>query len=138
MRRILNPNRFERMYEYKVLPAPTKGIKAAGVKGPAQRFAHALEAAMNEVAADGWEYHRSDILPSEERQGLTSSQTIYRSVLVFRRPLTAPVADLAPAAQGDSAGDESEAAAPQPEPHEDTTESGVTSPETDTDDVSRT
>ncbi|HKL55628.1 MAG: DUF4177 domain-containing protein [Roseovarius sp.] len=134
------------MYEYKVLPAPTKGIKAAGVKGPAQRFAHALEAAMNEVAADGWEYHRSDILPSEERQGLTSSQTIYRSVLVFRRPLTAPIADLAPVAQDDSAADESEAPAPTPESHEDTTERGATSPETpfetdaetDTDDTSRT
>ncbi|RKT30446.1 hypothetical protein BXY70_2435 [Roseovarius halotolerans] len=95
------------MYEYKVLPAPTKGKKAAGLKGPAQRFAHALEATMNEVAADGWEYHRSDILPSEERQGLTSSQTVYRSVLVFRRPLHAPLADLPPVAAPaeDSAGD---------------------------------
>lgn len=134
------------MYEYKVLPAPTKGIKAAGVKGPAQRFAHALEAAMNEVAADGFEYHRSDILPSEERQGLTSSQTIYRSVLVFRRPLTAPLADLAPVAEDDSASDHSEAPAPPPDPHEDTTESSASAPETateipsetDADDTSRT
>lgn len=73
------------VYEYKVIPAPSKGVKAPGVKGPEARFAHALEQGINTLAADGWEYHRSDILPSEERQGLRSTQTIYRSVLIFRR-----------------------------------------------------
>lgn len=73
------------VYEYKVVPAPSKGRKAAGVKGPEARFAHGLQEALNEVAAGGWEYQRADILPSEERQGLTSTQTVYRSVLVFRR-----------------------------------------------------
>ena len=74
-------------YEYKVIPAPAKGVKAKGIKGPEARFAHALEQSMNTLAAEGWEYLRADILPSEERQGLTSSQTVYRSVLVFRREL---------------------------------------------------
>ncbi|MEL7258484.1 MAG: DUF4177 domain-containing protein [Pseudomonadota bacterium] len=73
------------MYEYKVIPAPAKGKKKRGIKGAEARFAHALETAMNELAVDGWEFQRADILPSEERQGLTSTQTIYRSVLVFRR-----------------------------------------------------
>ena len=72
-------------YEYRVIPAPTKGRKAQGIKGAEARFAHALQEIMNEEAAGGWEYQRSDILPSEERQGLTSSHTVYRSVLVFRR-----------------------------------------------------
>ncbi|MEM7075624.1 MAG: DUF4177 domain-containing protein [Pseudomonadota bacterium] len=72
-------------FEYKIVPAPTRGKKGAGVKGPEARFAYGLEHAINTLAADGWEYLRADILPSEERQGLTSSQTIYRSVLVFRR-----------------------------------------------------
>lgn len=72
-------------FEYKIIPAPTKGKKAPGVKTGEARFAHALEEQMNELAKDGWEYQRSDILPSEERQGLTSTQKIYRSVLVFRR-----------------------------------------------------
>ncbi|SLN49054.1 hypothetical protein ROA7450_02414 [Roseovarius albus] len=72
-------------FEYKIIPAPTKGKKAPGVKTGEARFAHALEEQMNELARDGWEYQRSDILPSEERQGLTSTQKIYRSVLVFRR-----------------------------------------------------
>lgn len=74
-------------YEYKVLPAPSKGRKASGVKGPEGRFAHELEEVMNALGTEGWEYQRSDILPSEERQGLTSSHVVYRSVLVFRRAL---------------------------------------------------
>ena len=74
-------------YEYKVCPAPTKGRKGPGVKGAEAKFAHGLEQVMNQMGADGWEYQRSDILPSEERQGLTSSHTVYRSVLVFRRAL---------------------------------------------------
>lgn len=72
-------------YTYKVIPAPAKGRKSPGVKGAEARFAHGLEEVMNEMAAQGWEYLRADILPSEERQGLTSSTTVYRSVLVFRR-----------------------------------------------------
>jgi len=76
-------------YQYRVIPAPTKGRKAPGVKGADAKFAHALQEVINQAAAEGWEYQRSDILPSEERQGLTSSHTVYRSVLVFRRPASA-------------------------------------------------
>lgn len=76
-------------YEYRVIPAPTKGRKAQGVKGAEARFAHTLQEVMNQQATEGWEYQRSDILPSEERQGLTSSHTVYRSVLVFCRPVDA-------------------------------------------------
>jgi hypothetical protein len=72
-------------YTYKVIPAPGKAPKVPGVKAPEARFALGLEEAINEMARKGWEYLRSDILPSEERQGLTSTQTVYRSVLVFRR-----------------------------------------------------
>ena len=46
-----------------------------------------MATAINAAAAEGWEYLRADILPSEERQGLTSTHTVYRSVLVFRRDL---------------------------------------------------
>lgn len=72
-------------FEYKVVPAPTKGAKAKGVKTPEARFANAIELLMNEMAADGWEYQRADMLPSEERQGLTGSTTNWRNILVFRR-----------------------------------------------------
>ncbi|MBZ8119017.1 DUF4177 domain-containing protein [Roseovarius sp. LXJ103] len=76
-------------FEYKICPAPLKGKKAPGVKTPEARFAHTIEAFVNSRAAEGWEYIRSDILPSEERQGLTSSQTVYRTLMVFRRPVEA-------------------------------------------------
>ncbi len=73
------------VYEYKVVPAPTRGRKAVGVKTPEARFALGFEEVLNEMGRVGWDYLRADILPSEERQGLTSSHTVYRSVLVFRR-----------------------------------------------------
>lgn len=74
-------------FEYKVVPAPTRGRKARGVKTSAGRFARALEDAINDLAGDGWEYLRTDTLPSEERQGLTGRTTVYQNMLVFRRPV---------------------------------------------------
>lgn len=77
-------------YEYKVLPAPSRGRKAPGVKTPEARFALGVEDLLNDMARAGWEYLRTDILPSEERQGLTSTHTVYRSVAVFRREVIVP------------------------------------------------
>lgn len=74
-------------YEYKVVPAPAKPRKGPRLKGAEAKFAFSLETVMNEYAGDGWEYQRADILPSEERRGLRSTQTVYRTVLVFRRAL---------------------------------------------------
>lgn len=83
-------------YEYKVIPAPTRGQKAKGIKGPEGRFANALEREMNRLGAEGWEYLRADTLPHEERSGLTGSNTSYRSVLVFRRAKSADLAAFQP------------------------------------------
>lgn len=74
-------------YEYKVVPAPSKGLKAKGVRTPEGRFANSVEAALNTQAGDGWEYLRAELLPSDERSGLTGSTTNWRNVLVFRRPI---------------------------------------------------
>lgn len=74
------------MYEYKVIPAPAKGKKAKGIKTPEARFSLALQHVMNDLAQDGWEFIRAETLPSEERSGLTSTTTLYRNVMVFRRP----------------------------------------------------
>ena len=84
-------------YEYKVVPAPKKGKRGKGVKGNDGKFANALELIMNEWAAKGWEYQRTDTLPSEERQGLTGRITVFQNMLIFRktleiRDLEAPVA----------------------------------------------
>lgn len=72
-------------YEYRVIPAPTKGQKAQGVKGAEARYAFAIEDLMNRMGADGWEYQRSDTLPMEVREGLTGTATKFQTLLVFRR-----------------------------------------------------
>ena len=74
-------------YEYKVVPAPTKGTKSKAQKTPAGRFALSVEAVLNDMGSDGWEYLRAELLPSEERSGLTGTTTNWRNVLVFRRAL---------------------------------------------------
>jgi hypothetical protein len=72
-------------YEYMVLPAPTRGIKAKGAKTAEERFAIALETKMNKMANDGWDYVRTDTLPSEQREGLMGKTTVYQNMMVFRR-----------------------------------------------------
>lgn len=73
------------IYEYKVVPAPTKGKKAKGLRGADIRFAFAFEELLNDMGVDGWEYLRAETLPCDERQGLTSVTTTYRTLAVFRR-----------------------------------------------------
>lgn len=73
------------MFEYHVVPAPRRGVKARGARTTEEQFAQALSQAMNAAAADGWEYLRTDTLPCEERQGLTGRTTVYQNMLVFRR-----------------------------------------------------
>ncbi|MCG7625299.1 DUF4177 domain-containing protein [Epibacterium sp. Ofav1-8] len=103
-------------YEYKVVPAPNRGKKARGVKTPEARFANGIEGMLNEMAAQGWEFQRAEMLPSEERSGLTGTKTTWRNILVFRRALAAPgVAEPTPVAAADptpAADATAEAAAP--------------------------
>jgi hypothetical protein len=115
-------------YEYKVVPAPTRGQKAKGVKGPEARFAHRLEQDLNTIAADGWEFLRAETLPSEERSGLTSTQTHYRSVLVFRR---ARVTDIAESVQT-TVETQSDGFQPMPEMREDEQHDAETTAQPDT------
>ncbi|WP_208353843.1 DUF4177 domain-containing protein [Pseudaestuariivita rosea] len=83
-------------YEYKVVPAPKKGVKTRGAKGAEGRFANALEDLMNTYGAQGWEYLRTDTLPQEERSGLRGKSTLYQNMLVFRRELGVQMSDLQP------------------------------------------
>lgn len=76
-------------YQYKVVPAPRRGRKGRGIKGAEARFAYAIQELMNEYSSDGWEFLRAETLASEERHGLASAQTVYRDLLVFRRPRAA-------------------------------------------------
>ena len=75
------------LYEYRVIPAPTQGLRDKAVKGEEARFAAAMAALLNAEAADGWEYQRTDTLPAESRDGLMRTRvTVFRNLLVFRRP----------------------------------------------------
>lgn len=72
-------------FEYKAVAAPTRGTKARGVKTTEDRFALSITNALNEHAADGWEFVRVETLPCESRRGLTGTQLTDQSMLVFRR-----------------------------------------------------
>ncbi|WEF23601.1 DUF4177 domain-containing protein [Paracoccus sp. S3-43] len=85
-------------FEYSVIPAPARGEKAKDAKTPSDRYSAALTTELNRMARDGWEYVRADVLPSEERSGLTGRSTVYHNLLVFRRMVPAPAA-AAPARQ---------------------------------------
>lgn len=74
------------MHEYLALPAPRKGSKVKNLKTPAERYAHAMTELMNELAAEGWEFWRSECLPSDERKGLTGTTVVQNHLLIFRRP----------------------------------------------------
>ncbi len=74
-------------YEFKVVPAPRRGTKTKGLKTTEDRFAKALMDVMNTHGRDGWDYVRADVLPCDERSGLTGRTTTYQNMLVFRREL---------------------------------------------------
>lgn len=75
------------MHEYKVVPAPLRVARVKGLKTTPERFAHLLTEALNAVAAEGWEYVRTESLPCEERKGLTGTRTTTQAVMIFRREL---------------------------------------------------
>jgi hypothetical protein len=104
-------------FEYKVVPAPNRGLKAKGVKRAEDRFALALSTLMNQLGAEGWDYIRADILPTEERSGLASKQTVYHNMLIFRRALEDD-ADIPEAPALEEAGEPLALAAPEDDPDE--------------------
>ena len=103
-------------YEYNIVPAPTKGQRAKGVKGTDARFAHTLSELMNELGKDGWEYLCADTLPCEERSGFTKRSTVYKTLLVFRRPMADKHADAYPSHASDTPRLEAPKPDPEPEP----------------------
>lgn len=72
-------------YEYKVIPAPRRGTKSREAKTNEDRFALTLSNLMNELGRDGWDYVRSDRLPTEESAGFMKTRTVEQTVLIFRR-----------------------------------------------------
>ena len=77
-------------YEYHVVPAPRVAPRIKGVRAAPERFAIAVAEVMNEAAAEGWEYLRTDTLPMEARAGWLGGRTVApQELLVFRRPAEA-------------------------------------------------
>lgn len=72
-------------FEYKAVPAPTRGTKAKTVKTTEDRFALSMTETLNDMASDGWEYVRAETLPCDERKGLTGTTTTYQNILIFKR-----------------------------------------------------
>ena len=72
-------------FEYLVVPAPAKGVKAKGLKTATDRYAHQLTTLLNDLSAEGWEFWRADTLASEERKGLTGTRRVTHELLIFRR-----------------------------------------------------
>jgi hypothetical protein len=117
-------------YEYRVIAAPARGVKAKGIKSAEARFSHALEQMMNAMASEGWEYQRAETLPSTERSGLTSTTTTWRNVLVFRRTTAQEQSKPAPVAQSTMEPPVTTPATPQPLPE-------IVAPATPDDDASK-
>ena len=104
-------------FEYTVIPAPSRGEKAKDAKTPTDRYALAVSQELNRMAKEGWEYIRADVLPSEDRSGLTGRATVYHNLLVFRRETTpAPVAQIEHKPQPEYPAAASPAQEPQPTP----------------------
>ena len=86
-------------FEYKVIPAPRRGVRTKGAKGSAGKFAGAMEKTINELAMNGWEYLRAESLPVDERHGITRRVTeVYQNVLIFRKPADEPSLEEEPVA----------------------------------------
>ena len=73
------------MYEYKVVPAPTRAGKIKGLKTTAERFAHSLAERINAEAAGGWRFLRTESLACEERRGLTGTSRSTQTVMICTR-----------------------------------------------------
>lgn len=77
-------------YTYKCVAAPRRAKKSREHRSPAEALAAAVEAAIAEQAAAGWDYLRTDLVPMETKSGWMGPVTeTHQGVMVFRRR-TAP------------------------------------------------
>jgi hypothetical protein len=80
-------------FEYKVVPAPLRGLKGKGIKGTPARFANALQLVMNDLGAQGWECQRTDPTSRRTRRFNKINRRRFKTCLVFRRALEIQRAD---------------------------------------------
>lgn len=78
------------LFEYEVVPAPTKPKRVPGLSKDNERVAHELAEIFNEMAEDGWEYIRADTINIDNVTGISGNIPVAHTLLVFRRPLALP------------------------------------------------
>lgn len=77
--------------EWKVIPAPRSVRRLRGERDGAEAAARALAEVIAAEAARGWEFHRVESLPVEERGGLFGRRrNAVHALLVFRRARGVP------------------------------------------------
>ncbi|SDZ09487.1 hypothetical protein SAMN05444004_10613 [Jannaschia faecimaris] len=87
------PQFTEVIYEYEVIPAPTKAKRVAGLIKENERVAHEISELFNDMAIDGWEYVRADTISIDDVTGISGNIPKAHTLLVFRRPLIQSTTD---------------------------------------------
>ena len=82
--------------EYRIVTAPDRPKRRAAGKDEGQRFAATLEDLVNEMAAEGWAFERTETLTYSRRKGLFRRVDTAAALLVFARDLDAPAAEARP------------------------------------------
>lgn len=105
--------------EWKVIPAPRSVRRQRGERDGAEAAARALAEVLAAEAARGWEFHRVETLPVEERGGLFGGRrNAVHALLIFRRGRSTPAtaADAPPQMAADPDRAFAAALAPRPRP----------------------
>lgn len=74
-------------YDYKVIPAPRRSRRVKGIHAASDLFALTLTETINEIARQGWEFMRAELMAAEAPKGWFRRAVVAEeTVLVFRRP----------------------------------------------------
>lgn len=75
-------------YEYNVIPTPRRAKRAKGFKSEPARFANVITEVINEQAASGWEYIKSETFPMEAKTSMFKSRIeTFQTLMFFRREI---------------------------------------------------
>ncbi len=90
-----------RRYEYKVVPVPAKCMSSKGLAPEYDPASQTVEAVLNDLGLQGWEYVRTDRM-TLQRPGILGRGEVTREMMVFCRPpvaqaYRAPMSEAAPA-----------------------------------------
>ncbi|MFW5654989.1 MAG: DUF4177 domain-containing protein, partial [Roseicyclus sp.] len=77
-------------YEYKVVPAPTTGRRRQRRVDGLDRYASTISDIMTELGLDGWDFIGAETLRERRRRFLILICDVERTLMIFRRAVTAP------------------------------------------------